>query len=419
MAKPDTTLKAFEREVKRLSKLLKSAEAKGITFLTSPIPPKPKRVTEKSVERLRKITAPKLLSKGYTVDEETGELSPYKLEPKSPRSDVFTEPETPLGIRKSLSKSNESSGSSRVPKAKRKLTPEELKRIRSQAAKKAAATRARREREDPIYRARMQEIRRKALAKGRETMKRKAEQSAQYKQHLKDVRSSAAEKAAETRAQQELEDPRLKAQRYFQRVLNLWKGRKKKHPDIAPPTWYFDWDKIREETGWTDEEIREYLKELNRLEDVFVAEHPEYYKTETPVTPPKTETPAVPTVPEIPEDTSNLPNEADLILTQVEQIISSGQNKFVCEFLMSVLIDEIDFYGREEVAERCNKSAIFIIECAQIASFDSDSEDVAQNAYAVMDMILGGNAPHYLADSLSEALDEDFPYRHRRNNRGL
>ena len=339
MAKPDTTLKAFEREVKRLSKLLKSAETKGIVFLTSPIPPRPKRVTEKSVERLRKITAPKLLSKGYTVDEETGVLSRYKP-PKSPTKSVSTP-----------TVSNVTAKSKVTPKR----SPEELKQIRSQSAKKAAETRAKREAENPEYRKRMQEIRKRNLEKARLAQKKFREE---HPEEAKRKAQEAAKKAAQTRAKNK---PQVPSQ-------------------TAVPK------KPKKES-----------------------------KTSTPVTPPKDETPPIPTVPEIPEDTSNLPDETDLILSQVEQIISSGHNKFVCDLLMEVLIDEIDIYDRETVAERCNNSSTFIIECAQVAAnFDSDSEAVAQNAYALADMLTAGDLPPSFAERLSYALDEDFPWRHRK-----
>lgn len=339
MAKPDTTLKAFEREVKRLSKLLKSAEAKGITFLTSPIPPRPKRITEKSVERLRKITAPKLLSKGYTIDEETGVLSRYKP-PKSPTKSVSIPTTSTVTAKTQVTP---------------KHTPEELKQIRSQSAKKAAQTRAKREAENPEYRKRMQEIRRRNLEKARLAQKKFREE---HPEEAKRKAQEAAKKAAQTRA--------------------------KNRPQTAPQT----------------TTPKKPKKEP---------------KTPTPVTPPKTETPTVPAVPETPEDTSNLPDETDLILSQVEQIISGGHNKFVCALLRQVLADEIELNGRETVAERCNNSSTFIIDCAQgAANFDSDSEAVAQSAYALADMLTAGDLPPSFAEDLSYALDEDFPWRHKK-----
>lgn len=333
MAKPDTTLKAFEREVKRLSKLLKTAESKGIVFLTSPIPPKPKRVTDKSVERLRKITEPKLLAKGYTADQETGELLPYKP------------PKTPAKVTPTVSTSKVKSKVS-IPV---KRSPEELKQIRSQSAKKAAATRAKREAENPEYRRRMQEIRRRNLEKAREAQRKFREE---HPEEAKRRASEAAKKAAETRA-------------------------KRKPVSIDKP---------------------ESIKKPK--------------KTKRPVTPPAPppSTPSAP--PSVPEsDTSeDYPRESDLILTQVENIINSGRNKAVCALLQQLLIDEIDIYDRDTVAERCNNSAMFIIECAQIAAnYDSESEEVKENAYAVADMITAGDLPADFLESLSSAIDEDFP----------
>lgn len=339
MAKPDTTLKAFEREVKRLSKLIKTAESKGIVFLTSPIPPKPKRVTTKSVERLRKITEPKLLAKGYTADQETGELSPYKP-PKSSTKSV------------SIPTASTVTAKSKVTP---KHTPEELKQIRSQSAKKAAQTRAKREAENPEYRKRMQEIRKRNLEKAREAQRKFREE---HPEEAKRKASEAAKKGAQTRA-------------------------KRKPVDIEKPP---------------------------------KTKKPKETKTPvTPPTPPSPTPPTPPTTPDIPEEPEPYPNATDLILNEVERIISTGHNKAVCALLMEVLTDEIGTYSRKEVAERCNTQSTFIIECAQAAAnFDSESEEVAQNAYALADMLTAGDLPPSFAERLSFALDEDFPWRHKK-----
>lgn len=334
MAKPDTTLKAFEREVKRLSKLLKSAETKGIVFLTSPIPPRPKRITEKSVERLRKITAPKLLSKGYTVDEETGVLSHYKP-PKSPTKSVST-PTTSTATTK--------------PKVTLKRTPEELKQIRSQSAKKAAQTRAKREAENPEYRKRMQEIRKRNLEKAREAQRKFRQE---HPEEAKRKASEAAKKAAQTRA-------------------------KRKPVEVDKP---------------------ETTKKPK--------------KTKTPVTPPTPPPPTPPTPPTEPEDQTNYPLESDLILDELEHIIRSGNNRSTCAILLRLLEDEINLYGRDEVAKRCNSQPDHIKECAQAAAFSSSAEEVMGNAFAVAELIAAGALPPSLEWDLVSAVETDFVFRRK------
>ena len=68
-------LKAEYQKARNAAKArVKRLETKGIIFEKNPIPPIPKRVTEKSIERLKKIQRPELIKKSSIVDEATGEL---------------------------------------------------------------------------------------------------------------------------------------------------------------------------------------------------------------------------------------------------------------------------------------------------------------------------------------------------------
>lgn len=68
----------FQKEINRLKRLVKQAEKKGITFLSSPLPEQPKRVTEKRLQEIRAIKLRDIEAKGFTVDKQTGELKPVK-----------------------------------------------------------------------------------------------------------------------------------------------------------------------------------------------------------------------------------------------------------------------------------------------------------------------------------------------------
>lgn len=57
MAKPKLTIEQqYDKEIKRIQKLVNTAEIMGFEWVQSPIPPKPKRITEASIQKLKKIT---------------------------------------------------------------------------------------------------------------------------------------------------------------------------------------------------------------------------------------------------------------------------------------------------------------------------------------------------------------------------
>lgn len=58
MAKPKLTLEQqYNKEIKRIENLIKNAEDIGFAWVKTPIPPKPKRITEASIQKLKKITS--------------------------------------------------------------------------------------------------------------------------------------------------------------------------------------------------------------------------------------------------------------------------------------------------------------------------------------------------------------------------
>lgn len=71
---------AYEREVRRLTRFVKTAQKQGIIFLPGEpaLPQSPARITQKRLRELQLMTRSDVLGRGYTVDTETGEVTQYK-----------------------------------------------------------------------------------------------------------------------------------------------------------------------------------------------------------------------------------------------------------------------------------------------------------------------------------------------------
>ena len=308
--KPSSNAQAFEREVKRLQRLVKIAENKGIVFISSPIPEKPDVVTRKKLNLIQSITKSDIESKGYTLDKETGELQNYvppkqsKARTTSPRSYTAhsTAPHIPT-----------------PPKPK--LSEEELHKVRSESAKKAAQTRKQREATDVEYAKRMQEQRRKALEKAREAKRKKREQEQQEQPN------------PQTEPEPEEEEPQI--------------------------------DEPQEEPDYT----------------------PDY---------------------------SELPSQGDAILANVRAELSGAVNSHIAQYLLDLLEDEIDANGEDVVIERLATASERAIEMANGASYASDSDDVANCAYSLADLITGGDISGFMAEEIEQLAFEDRPYRRKR-----
>lgn len=67
--KPSPAEREYQKQLRRIKRFIKSAEKRGFIFDQKVIPPKPKRITKASVQRLRKITPTYLYKKAvYTTD---------------------------------------------------------------------------------------------------------------------------------------------------------------------------------------------------------------------------------------------------------------------------------------------------------------------------------------------------------------
>lgn len=79
MAKQSKTTKItpeqeYKKELRRIKQFLRRASKRGFIWFDNPIPEQPKKITTKSVSRLKNITPKTLHKKANFVDEETGEI---------------------------------------------------------------------------------------------------------------------------------------------------------------------------------------------------------------------------------------------------------------------------------------------------------------------------------------------------------
>lgn len=65
---------AYSKELKRIKQFMRRAEKRGYRWYDYELPKKPKKITEKSVARLKKITPDVLYKKGGYIDQDTGEI---------------------------------------------------------------------------------------------------------------------------------------------------------------------------------------------------------------------------------------------------------------------------------------------------------------------------------------------------------
>lgn len=77
----------YKKQVKRLKQAVKRAEKRGYIVPDNIIPKQPKKITRKSVDRLKKITTSDIYAKSEKLDLETGELIPGELARKQERSE--------------------------------------------------------------------------------------------------------------------------------------------------------------------------------------------------------------------------------------------------------------------------------------------------------------------------------------------
>ena len=158
MKKLTVNQKEFEKQVKRLTRVVRTYENKGLVFINPIIPEKPKRITKQRIEALRQIKPRDIAKKAYEVDKTTGELIPL-IKPDTRKARRTAKAEFPTG--------------GKIAEPKVKLSDEEKHQRRVEGAKKAAESRRQHELSDPIFKARMDEVRRKNLEKARYALEQK------------------------------------------------------------------------------------------------------------------------------------------------------------------------------------------------------------------------------------------------------
>lgn len=86
--KPTQLQLDYKKQVKRLKQAVRRAEKRGYIIPDDIIPEQPKRITRKSVERLKKISTKEIYAKSEKLDFETGELIPGEVARKQERSEA-------------------------------------------------------------------------------------------------------------------------------------------------------------------------------------------------------------------------------------------------------------------------------------------------------------------------------------------
>ena len=86
--KPTQLQLDYSKQVKRLKQAIRRAEKRGYIVPDDIIPEQPKRITRKSVERLKKITTKDIYAKSEKLDLETGELISGEAARKQERSEA-------------------------------------------------------------------------------------------------------------------------------------------------------------------------------------------------------------------------------------------------------------------------------------------------------------------------------------------
>lgn len=86
--KPTQLQLDYSKQVKRLKQAIRRAEKRGYIVPDNIIPERPKRITRKTVERLKKITTDDIYKKSEKLDFETGELILGETARKAERSEA-------------------------------------------------------------------------------------------------------------------------------------------------------------------------------------------------------------------------------------------------------------------------------------------------------------------------------------------
>ena len=192
MSKLTANQREFEKQIRRINRLIAKVEAEGLVFIKPPIEPiKPKRVTRSKLEELQSTTIRSLRAKSYEVDKTTGEVIPYK----KPVGASRTKRPNITGFR------SHGTMNINVP-----LSAEDLHEIRQEAGRKAQQTIKRRMREDPAYARYITEVRKRAGKRANEAMRKRMAEDPEFAKKMRDIWSKNLAKGRAKRGEKEPQD---------------------------------------------------------------------------------------------------------------------------------------------------------------------------------------------------------------------
>lgn len=167
MAKLTPNQQEFERQLRRIKRLMRESEKEGITFMRSPLPERPKRITKQRLElisRIKKQTVQEYPS--FTTVNPEADITKLvkkhkKLEFSSPRKHGTNQEEYILIGRKGRKKGSKNKNP--MPEERKEKLREQLDKARKKPRKKKSSTE------------KQKEARRKNLEKARQVKKEKIE----------------------------------------------------------------------------------------------------------------------------------------------------------------------------------------------------------------------------------------------------
>lgn len=396
--------RAFDREIRRLEKLVEVAKLKGVKFDLPPIPRKPATVTQEALDIVKSITPGDILS---------GKPAP---EIPSLYQKPLPQPETESHRRRK--RKDEYMRHSRVKgpeKPYEKLSPEEYARIRKEAARKAAETRRQREASDPEFKARMDAIRRANIAKARaakQPQEAKPPKPKKTPEELKAIRQASAKKALAARREKEANDPEYKARMDEKRRASLLKARaakKAKNPEKKPPKpkkTAEELKKIRSAAAKKAAETRrkreesdpEYKKRMDeiRRENLKKAREAKYYK-------------------KIDKDedfdpfTSEqyFPTEDELIFDGFEERMGAS-NGDIFDVVYDAIKDIIDKNGRSEILYRFKMLGSDVLdEVDSVLNLPYDYK-VYETSMHILGVLFNGQVPADIQTKLEDSIQKSI-----------
>lgn len=370
MSKLTSNQKEFEKQIRKLNRLITKVENEGMTFITRPVVPvKPKRITKKFLTDLSKeISLPKIREYASEEPFETQQVSEVDItKARKHRKPQTFKPLTGRQITFDIDDNDSSTRFRQSSTPKVYLTPEQLTKIRKQSAKKAQKTIAQKMKDDPEYARRIRMARYKALEKARETMKVRLETDEQYAEHMREIWSENLSKARQVK--------KLKNEELVRNAKKLL------------------------------DDLKQRQKERERQEQ---AQEPP--KKETP-TPKETSTPPEDKIKNWVDEVENAEGYhpaqlSDTIIANCLDILTRGTlegNVIPSGHAKRILEAQIEIEGKEKLAERLEDVPDDVITMCQIIAFSSDQGLVQDNLYQFIsilqqDKLDWSSIPHYDGD---------------------